>query len=239
VGVAELAVEHVAKEYLTDGQPLVVLRDISLTLAAGESMAILGPSGSGKSTLLSIVGTLDQPSSGRVLHAGQSPHELSGTALAEFRRRHIGFVFQDHLLLPHLTALENVLVPALANGTVSGDAQERGRDLLSRVGLKDRLHHRPHALSGGERQRTALARALVNQPSLILADEPTGNLDRTNATMIAELLRQLQREHRVILLIATHSQELAHCFDQQRYLEDGILMAKEVTEQSRFPGPAR
>src|SRR5690348_9770336 len=174
----DLVVEHVGKTFPTRSEPLVVLRDISLSLSGGQNAAILGPSGSGKSTLLFIVGTLDAPSSGSIRLDGVDPFSLAEKQLAEFRNRHIGFVFQDHYLLPQLTVLENVLIPAMAEGSPSAEAVERARDLLGRVGLGERLDHRPAELSGGERQRAGVARALLLKPALVLADEPTGNLDR-------------------------------------------------------------
>src|SRR3954466_13220784 len=164
--MADLIVEHLNKTFPTRAEPLVVLRDVSLSLAGGQNAAILGPSGSGKSTLLFIVGTLDTPSGGSVRLDGADPFSLDEPRLAEFRNRHIGFVFQDHYLLPQLTVLENVLIPAMANGTPNESAQKRATELLDRVGLSPRLGHRPAELSGGERQRVAVARALLNQPAL-------------------------------------------------------------------------
>src|SRR5207253_4264054 len=175
----------------------------------GENAAILGPSGSGKSTLLSILGTLEPPTSGSVFLAGKNPFALDEAELAAFRRESIGFVFQDHHLLPQCTVLENVLVPFLADGSATQDDVQRAADLLGRVGLAERLTHRPAELSGGERQRVAIARALVRGPTLLLADEPTGNLDRTTARSIAELLLELQTEQNTILVVVTHSEILA------------------------------
>ncbi|HTU24109.1 MAG TPA: ABC transporter ATP-binding protein, partial [Pirellulales bacterium] len=170
----ELLAENVTKEYPTRAEPLVVLRGVSLRLATGENVVILGPSGCGKSTLLHILGTLDQPTSGRVLLDGVDANRLAEAELADFRNRQIGFVFQDHHLLPQCSVLENVLLPAVAQGAVSEEAVARARLLVDRVGLTARAAHRPAELSGGERQRTALARALLNKPRLLLADEPTG-----------------------------------------------------------------
>lgn len=219
-----LTVDHVAKEFPTRAEPLVVLRDVSLSLAAGQSAAILGPSGSGKSTLLHIVGALDEPTSGSVTLAGENPFALDAAGLARFRNRNIGFVFQDHYLLPQLTVLENVLIPALADGAPSAEVQARAKDLLARVGLGERLDHRPAELSGGERQRTGVARALLLKPKLLLADEPTGNLDRTNATAIGKLLIEMQRAEQAMLLVVTHSQELAALVQQRYELNDGRLV---------------
>ena len=218
-----LSVEHVSKQYPTRAEPLQVLRDVNLTLHSGQNVAILGPSGSGKSTLLAIIGTLEPPSSGRVLLDGQDPALLDEPGLAAFRNRHIGFVFQDHYLLPQCSVLENVLVPTVAAGRTTQEAVERARMLLERVGLSARLEHRPAELSGGERQRAAIARALINKPTLLLADEPTGNLDRASADAVARLLLQLQREQQMMLIVVTHSQRLADLMERQLQLENGTL----------------
>lgn len=220
----DLSVVHVAKAYPTRSGPLPVLRDISLTLSAGENLAILGPSGSGKSTLLYAIGTLDPPTSGTVSLCGQDPYQLSEAALARFRNRSIGFVFQDHHLLPQLSVYENVLIPALAVGAATVEHQRRAHDLLERVGLADRLDHRPAELSGGERGRVALARALVTAPRLVLADEPTGNLDHTSAMAVAHLLLRLQAEEQTMLIVVTHSSELAGLLQQRKRLDDGRLV---------------
>src|SRR3954447_7086239 len=206
---AELVVENVAKEYPTPAEPLRVLSDLSLSLQRGEHAAILGPSGSGKSTLLSILGTLEPPTSGAVRLDGIDPFLLDENKLAAFRRDNIGFVFQEHHLLPQCTVLENVLVPFLADGSAAEAEQRRATDLLGRVGLAERLTHRPAELSGGERQRVAIARALIRGPTLLLADEPTGNLDRTTARSIANLLLELQAERNAILVVVTHSEAVA------------------------------
>jgi lipoprotein-releasing system ATP-binding protein len=219
----ELAVEHISKTFPTRAEPLVVLRDVSLSLAAGQNAAILGPSGSGKSTLLFIIGTLDAPSGGNVRLNGTDPFSLSESQLADFRNRHIGFVFQDHYLLPQLTVLENVLVPAMADGAPSGETIQRAKDLLARVGLAERLDHRPAELSGGERQRAGVARALLLKPALLLADEPTGNLDRKSAGAIGELLIEMQRAEQTMLLVVTHSLELAQRFERRYEIDDGSL----------------
>lgn len=221
--MSELIVEHVRKEFPTRGEPLVILKDASLKLAAGENAAILGPSGSGKSTLLHIIGGLDKPTSGNVTLAGENPAQLNEQQLAHFRNRHIGFVFQDHYLLPQLSVLENVLVPALAEGSPSEATVQRAKRLLESVGLGQRLDHRPAELSGGERQRAGVARALLLKPVLLLADEPTGNLDRTNATSIGRLLIDLQKQEQTMLLIVTHSSELAALVQRRYELDDGRL----------------
>ena len=219
----QLQVEHIAKQYPTRGEPLVVLRDVSLELQRGENVAILGPSGSGKSTLLSIIGGLELPSSGRVVLDGQDPATLDEPALAAFRNRRIGFVFQDHHLLPQCSVLENVLVPTVAAGPIRTETMDRARLLLHRVGLSERLDHRPAELSGGERQRVALARALINNPLLLLADEPTGDLDRTNAVRVGELLLELQQQEQTMLIVVTHSPRLAGMMGRQLELDEGTL----------------
>lgn len=221
--MSELIVEHVRKSFPTRGEPLVILKDASLKLSAGENAAILGPSGSGKSTLLHIIGGLDQPTSGNVTLAGENPANLNEQQLAHFRNRHIGFVFQDHYLLPQLSVLENVLVPALAEGSPSEATVQRAKQLLESVGLGQRLDHRPAELSGGERQRAGVARALLLKPVLLLADEPTGNLDRSNATSIGRLLIDLQKQEGTMLLIVTHSSELAALVQRRYELDDGHL----------------
>lgn len=221
--MTELRVEHIRKEFPTRSEPLVVLRDASLQLAAGENAAILGPSGSGKSTLLHIIGGLDRPTSGSVQLAGENPATLDEDQLAKFRNRHIGFVFQDHYLLPQLSVLENTLIPALAEGAPSPEIVSRARALLDRVGLSQRLEHRPAELSGGERQRVGVARALLLKPVLLLADEPTGNLDRSNAASIGQLLIELQKQEQTMLLIVTHSLELASLVGKWYELDNGHL----------------
>ena len=205
-----------------DGPP--VLRDITLAVPESEALAIVGPSGSGKSTLLNIIGTLDRPTSGRVRLAGEDLSAMDEEALAEIRTRRIGFVFQLHHLLPQCTALENVLVPALAQEpTVPQEVADHGRALLERVGLADRMDYRPGHLSGGERQRVAVARALVNRPALLLADEPTGSLDREASERLADLLVELNRADGVTLIVVTHAARLAGRMARRLELRDGTL----------------
>jgi lipoprotein-releasing system ATP-binding protein len=218
-----LIVDNIAKQYPTRGEPLEVLRGVSLELDAGRNAAIIGPSGSGKSTLLSIIGSLEKPTAGRVVLDGQDPAGLEEPALAEFRNRRIGFVFQDHYLLPQCSVLENVLVPTVAGGKTTAEAMDRARLLVDRVGLTDRLEHHPAELSGGERQRVAIARALINRPSLLLADEPTGNLDRTSAERIGQLLLELQQQEQMMLIVVTHSERLAALMARQFELDEGKL----------------
>jgi lipoprotein-releasing system ATP-binding protein len=218
-----LEIHHLCKDYPTRSGPLAVLRDISFELRRGEALAVMGPSGSGKSTLLHLLGTLDQPTSGTVRLDGKDPFALAERDLADFRNRHIGFVFQDHHLLPQCSVLENVLIPTLVDRNHPGDVVGWARQLLERVGLSQRLDHRPAELSGGERQRVAVARALVQHPVLLLADEPTGNLDRRSAQAVGELLLELHRQEQTILVVVTHSAELARQFPRQLEMIDGRL----------------
>ncbi len=207
------------------GQDLAILRGANLSLTAGESVAIIGPSGSGKSTVLNLLGTLDKPDQGQVLFEGTDLNTLDEAALAHFRNHKLGFIFQSHHLLPHCNVLENVLVPTLAERSEAGaQAVERAKSLLKRVGLQERLHHRPGQLSGGERQRVAVVRALINKPLLLLADEPTGALDRHSATELAALLRDLQREEKVALVVVTHAPDLARQMNRILELRDGQLV---------------
>ncbi len=206
---------------------LTVLDGVSLEVQPGESLAIVGPSGSGKSTLLQIIGTLDQPTSGEVLLDGRSLARLTETQLAELRNQRIGFVFQAHYLLPQCTVLENVLVPTLALGHPrdSEAVGQRAERLLRRMGLAERMTHRPGQLSGGERQRVAVVRALINQPQLLLADEPTGALDHASAQQLGQLLVELNRDEKVTLIVVTHSRELARRMNRVLALKDGHLVA--------------
>jgi lipoprotein-releasing system ATP-binding protein len=221
-GTPLLQVESLAKDFPTGRGPLVVLRDVSLTLAPGEAAVIMGPSGSGKSTLLNILGALDPPTRGRVLVEGRDPFALTEKDLAGFRNRRVGFVFQNHYLLPQCSALENVLIPTLPQKYSEATAQ-RARHLLERVGLAERLDHLPAELSGGESQRVAVARALINRPALLLADEPTGNLDHRTAEAVVDLLLEVHREENAGLVMVTHSRELATRFSRRYQLVDGIL----------------
>ena len=211
-----LEVSNVSKQYPTPRGPLTVLADVSLRLAPGQAAAITGPSGSGKSSLLYILGALEPPSAGVVTLGGRNPFTLTPSALAGFRNAEIGFVFQDHCLLPLCTVLENVLVPTLVaaeSGRGGGPTDDLvARSLIDQVGLADRIDHRPGELSGGEKQRVAIARALIRKPRLLLCDEPTGNLDQASATAIASLLLELHQHLRNILIVVTHSERLASQF---------------------------
>lgn len=223
--MTSLVAEHLAKSYPTTAdQALQVLSDASLRLSSGENVAILGPSGSGKSTLLAILGTLDQPTSGKFTIGDVDPFQLAEPELAKFRSRQIGFVFQDHHLLPQCTVLENVLVPFLADGSAGKAEIDAATALIGRVGLAERVLHRPAQLSGGERQRVAIARALVRKPALVLADEPTGNLDGHTAEEITQLLLELQAEQNSMLVVVTHSETLASQMQRRMKIADGVLL---------------
>jgi lipoprotein-releasing system ATP-binding protein len=219
-----LSVINLRKEYPTPAEPLVVLRGVSFSLAPGDRLAVIGPSGSGKSTLLNILGTLDHPTSGSVTLEGVDPFSLKPKDLARFRSTRIGFVFQDHHLLPQCNALENVLVPRLALGNVGKQEVEQARGLLQQVGLEARATHLPAELSGGERQRVAIARALMNSPHLLLCDEPTGNLDTKTGQAIGELVTALAEKSRAILVVVTHSVALAEMFPRKMGMADGMLL---------------
>lgn len=220
--VPALVAAEVCKHFARGDQTVEVLRGVSLRVDTGQSVALIGPSGSGKSTLLHLLGTLDPPTSGQIAINGEDPLTLPEPQLARFRNQHIGFIFQNHHLLPQYSALENALIPALA----FPQANRRGRagDLLRAVGLERRLHHRPAELSGGECQRVAVARALLNQPGLLLCDEPTGSLDRQTATTVADLLFELHRAERTALVIATHDLALAARCDRRLHLREGMCV---------------
>jgi lipoprotein-releasing system ATP-binding protein len=217
-----LNVSHLSKEYPGPAGALAVLSDVSFSLEPGDAAAIMGPSGSGKSSLLYVLGALEPPSSGTITLDGQNPFQLSPDGLAAFRNRSVGFVFQDHCLLPQCTVLENVLVPTLVAEDDGGDAK-RARDLVEQVGLSGRIDHRPGELSGGERQRVAIARALVRAPRLLLCDEPTGNLDRASADQVAALLLDLHYRQQGVLIVVTHSAQLAARFPIRFELQDRRL----------------
>jgi lipoprotein-releasing system ATP-binding protein len=222
-----LKIDKVSKSYTTPRGELPILADVSLTLARGQAAAIMGPSGSGKSTLLYIVGALDRPSSGSVTLDGTDPYALDERRQAAFRNEHIGFVFQDHSLLPQLSVLENVLTPTLVapSGSKNAGDEKRAREILEQVGLGSRLDHRPGELSGGEKQRAAIARALIRNPTLLLCDEPTGNLDASIADSVADLLLDLHRAHNTILIVVTHSVALAERFPARFRMADRALVA--------------
>ena len=220
-----LQLKDISREFPSaeGGAPLKVLRGLSMDVARGESIAIVGPSGCGKSTLLNLIGTLDQPTDGAIAFDGRDLIALNDDELALLRNREMGFIFQNHHLLSQCTVMENVLVPTLAHGRATADDEERARHLLNRVGLGERLSHRPGQLSGGERQRVAVVRALINQPQLLLADEPTGALDQTTADQLGQLLVELNAEKNVTLITVTHSEKLAARMTRTVELKDGQI----------------
>jgi len=220
-----LKVDHVSKEYPTPRGALQIVSDVSLELSHGDAVSIVGPSGSGKSTLLYIIGALEPPTSGAVTLDDQNPYELKEKELAAFRNKKVGFVFQDHCLLPQCSVIENVLTPTLVTEAKErdGEVYDRAKALLEQVGLGDRLDHRPAKLSGGEKQRVALARALITRPRLLLCDEPTGNLDHKAAEVVGSLLLELHQQQKTILVVVTHSAELAARFPQRYELTDQQL----------------
>ena len=224
-----VTVQNVTKTFEHEGRSLQVLQGIDLEIGSGEMVTIVGPSGAGKSTLLHLIGTLDLPSSGRILYEGQDVTQLGSSELAEFRNRSIGFVFQVHHLLPEFTALENVMMPGLIQGRRR--LEDRARQLLDEVGLTPRLTHRPGELSGGEQQRVALARALLMEPKLVLADEPTGNLDSQTSESVQSLFLDLNRRHGTTFLIVTHSRDFAAMMPRRVSMKDGRIVADERRSQ--------
>ena len=232
---AQVVIQRLGKSYLHGGTALQILADVDLTLAPGEMVAVVGASGVGKSTLLQILGTLDLPTSGSIRFDGEELTTMSASRLAEFRNRRIGFVFQFHHLLPDFTALENVMMPALIQRISTERARRLARDILGRVGLLHRLTHRPGELSGGEQQRVALARAMVLGPSLLLADEPTGNLDRATGEAIHQQFLELNRERGSTLLVVTHNPDLAVLMPRRLRMVDGGRLVEEYNESTHRP----
>ncbi len=217
-------VENLEKSFLHEGRNIPVLKGIGLTVDEGEMLSIVGPSGAGKSTLLHIMGTLDVPSKGRVFYEGQEVTAYSRARVAEFRNRSLGFVFQFHHLLPEFTALENVMMPGMIRSERRAELEKRAVDLLTEVGLSERLTHRPGEMSGGEQQRVALARALIMNPKLVLADEPTGNLDTNTSVAMHDLLCRLNRQRGTTFLIVTHSRDLADKMQRVVQMRDGRIV---------------
>ena len=232
---AQVVIERLGKSYLHGGTALQILADVDLTLSPGDMVAVVGASGVGKSTLLQILGTLDLPTSGSIRFDGEELTTMSTSRLAEFRNRRIGFVFQFHHLLPDFTALENVMMPALIQRISAERARRLARDILGRVGLLHRLTHRPGELSGGEQQRVALARAMVLGPSLLLADEPTGNLDRATGEAIHQQFLELNRERGSTLLVVTHNPDLAVLMPRRMRMVDGGRLVEEYNESTHRP----
>ncbi|CDF99735.1 lipoprotein-releasing ABC transporter ATP-binding protein LolD [Avibacterium paragallinarum] len=218
-----LSCQGLSKVYQEGENQTQVLKEVSFSMAEGELVAIVGSSGSGKSTLLHTLGGLDQPSSGEVFIKGQSLQKASANELAKLRNQHLGFVYQFHHLIADFTALENVMMPMLIGKQNRSEAQDRAEKMLGAVGLSHRIKHRPSALSGGERQRVAIARALVNNPALVLADEPTGNLDRKTTESIFELILKLNQEQKIAFLLVTHDLQLAEKLSRRMVMQDGIL----------------
>jgi lipoprotein-releasing system ATP-binding protein len=223
-----LSVRNLHKSFVEGGEEIKVLRGLDLELKAGERLAVIGESGVGKSTLLHVLGTLDRPTAGQILYQGKEIPLDDEVALAHFRNREIGFVFQFHYLLPDFTALENVMFPALIQGINTHVAKNAAEQLLEKVGLKDRMQHRPGKLSGGEQQRVAVARAVILEPKLILADEPTGSLDLRIGEEVKDLLFQLNREKGIALIVATHNREFAEKIGRRMELQAGRLMPLDV-----------
>ncbi|WP_454906145.1 lipoprotein-releasing ABC transporter ATP-binding protein LolD [Aggregatibacter sp.] len=223
MNTALLSCQNVSKFYQEGTQQTEVLKQVSFSMQPGELVAIVGSSGSGKSTLLHTLGGLDQPTSGEVFIKGQSLQQMSPNALAKLRNQYLGFVYQFHHLMADFTALENVMMPMLIGQQNKTEAQDRAEQILSAVGLQHRISHRPSALSGGERQRVAIARALVNNPALVLADEPTGNLDHKTTESIFELIQQLNQEKQIAFLLVTHDLNLAEKLNRRLIMQDGVL----------------
>ena len=222
-----LSVKELSKIFRVDTHEIEVLRDVTFSLTNGESLAIMGPSGAGKSTLLHLIGTLDQPTSGHIKIFEQNPFDLSQKELAKFRNRTIGFVFQEHNLLPQYSVIENTLLPAFATGKPDSKKVKWAEKILAKVGLANRTGHRPSELSGGERQRVAIARSLINQPRLILCDEPTGNLDHHTANQISDLIFELHHQMNNILITVTHDTNLAAKFQNRLVAKPGHTFAYE------------
>ena len=228
MSTALLSSQNISKFYQEGNQQTEVLKQVSFSMQPGELVAIVGSSGSGKSTLLHTLGGLDQPSSGEVFINGQSLQKMTPNALAKLRNQYLGFVYQFHHLMADFTALENVMMPMLIGRQNKGEAQSRAEQMLSAVGLQHRISHRPSALSGGERQRVAIARALVNNPALVLADEPTGNLDHKTTESIFELIQQLNQEKQIAFLLVTHDLSLAEKLNRRLIMQDGVLREEDA-----------
>ena len=220
-----IIMQDVRKEYTIDSAKVDALRGVNLTIGEGEMVAVTGKSGAGKSTLLHIIGTLDRPTSGHIAIGGTEVSRMNDTALSRFRNRSVGFVFQMNNLLPEFSALENVMMPGIIAGFPRGALAARAKDLLNIVGLGERVNHRPSELSGGEQQRVAIARALVMSPPIIVADEPTGNLDKKTSLMIQDLLLEIVQSHKMTMLLVTHDLQMAARLPRQVVMEDGVIVS--------------
>ena len=227
---AILSIKQVTKSYSVDGLKLEVLKGVDLDIAESEAVCIVGVSGAGKSTLLHILGTLDRPTQGQVYYRGKNIMDQTDDGLARFRNKKMGFVFQFHHLLPELTALENVALPARIGGLSRAQAEDKAKNWLSRLGLKERLHHYSTEMSGGEKQRVAIARALIQKPEILFADEPSGNLDSENGKIIQNLFFQLQKNLGITLVVVTHDQEFASRFTRVCHLKNGVFENQMQTE---------
>ncbi len=216
-----LSAKNISKSY----GDLQVLKDVSINIGKGEIVSIVGSSGAGKSTLLHILGTLDKHDKGEVILQNQQVEKLTGNALSKFRNKHIGFIFQFHHLLPEFSALENVCIPGWIAKTKKAEVESRAKEILDQLGLGERINHKPHELSGGEQQRVAVARALINKPDIIMADEPTGNLDSTNGRELHQLFMQLRDQYNQTFLIVTHNEELAKMSDRIVHMKDGKIIS--------------
>ena len=216
-----LSAKNISKSY----GDLQVLKDVSINIGKGEIVSIVGSSGAGKSTLLHILGTLDKPDKGEVILQNQQVEKLTGNALSKFRNKHIGFIFQFHHLLPEFSAMENVCIPGWIAKTKKAEVESRAKEILDQLGLGERINHKPHELSGGEQQRVAVARALINKPDIIMADEPTGNLDSTNGRELHQLFMQLRDQYNQTFLIVTHNEELAKMSDRIVHMKDGKIIS--------------
>jgi len=221
---ALIAVNGLSKSFTNDSYTIQVLNEVAFSIQAGELVAVIGPSGVGKSTLLHLLGTLDRPDTGELLYEGVNPFLLADQELARFRNQKIGFVFQFHHLLPEFSALENVMLPALIFDNDVKLAREKALTMMQRVGLEGRLHHRPNQLSGGERQRVAIARALINNPLIVLADEPTGNLDMENSRRLIQLILEINQKYNTTFIIATHNPEISAAAQRVLTLTQGKVL---------------
>lgn len=226
-----LQIEHVEKSYHAGQTDLEVLKDVTFRVAAGEVIALMGPSGVGKTTLLNIIGALDKPDSGEVLLSGVAISSLTSSELAKVRNASLGFVFQFHHLLPEFNAIENVIIPGLIQGKISKTKRNYAENLMETFGISGRTEHYPHELSGGEKQRVALARALINKPALVLADEPTGNLDRRTGARLLDAILKFSKEHNQSFVIATHDDDIAKQADRILLLDNGIILETEQLKE--------